>query len=132
MSSASSSTNSSVSVGDVFEVHSTYGGSGHSLGPFIVTTVGSKFVCLKGIESEQTQVLHDHSDPASADRSVRCKVTQPIVQTAQKEKFSHPSYNAEEKRAITTQASGCYKTFTRIEPDGNNDYIYVAHSARFG
>lgn len=121
-------------IGDIFHAYRSYGGSGHSLGLFIVTSLGTKFVSLKGIETIALEEKQSISDPAYSESKCKCKAKLPIVyNNNEKFRFSYKSYDVKEKQALQNDGgSMCFITFSLIEPDENNNFIYISSHTLYG
>ena len=124
-----------VQIGNIFQGISHYGGSQHSIGLFVVTSIGKKFVSIQSIESEEIEVVEQHSDPAYSKKVTKRKAIIPIVKKTEKgskTRFLINGYNSESNSAtVSDGASISYREFTLIRPDSDNQFIYNSRSERY-
>ncbi len=121
-------------INSVYHVSQHYN-SHHDMGLFIVTKKGKKFWTLHPIEVKAFEEAKVVSDPAYWQRTGKRIAVRPIVKSdGQKHLLvSFDNYHAEDDTATTSdRGSECYKSFERVLPDKNNDYIYESSSEHYG
>ncbi len=105
------------------------------LGLYVVTKAGKQFWTLVPIETKSMQEPQLLSDPAYWRLSGKRIATKPIVKLDGGKKLlvSFDNFNPKDQSATTSsRGSGCYKSFKRVLPDKNNDYVYLATSEHYG
>lgn len=120
--------------GWIYHVSDHYNSS-DDLGLYVVTKAGKKFWTLAPIETKAMQEPELLSDPAYWSLSGKRIATQPIVKLNGGKKLlvSFDNFNPKDQSATTSgKGSGCYKSFERVLPDKNNDYVYLAKSEHYG
>ena len=121
-------------IGSVYNVTEHYN-SWHDMGLYIVTKAGKKFWTLKKIKSSPLGEMKMYLGPADSSHTGKCIAIKPIVHCAGRNSLlvSFDNYDPKEDSACVDRAgSGCYRTFNRVLPDKNNDYVYGSTSQHYG
>lgn len=121
-------------IGSVYCGRESYGGSFHCLGLYRVVKLGSKFASLQKIECEwdgkpsQTVTPSDRS--LDGFRRARLPLTKHPV--GRPVLVAHDNYDPEEDAAICGTASMYYKSYKRVHPNAEGEYVYTSSSQHYG
>ncbi len=118
----------------VYQVTDCYNSS-HDMGLYVVVKAGKKFWTLQPIETKALEEAKVVSDAAYWGHSGKRIAKKPIKLRDDSKHLlvSFDNYEPKDDSAVTSgRGAGCYKSFHRVLPDKNGDFIYLSSSEHYG